>query len=586
MNEVYNDVAPEYEDFAQSVLYKQMSYEELEECVLDVRDSIAEFYLAPQGEISFAAVDAAIRDKMGVPAAGPAAQYGHASARQDDAGFLYDAPGQIFAQGDGAAIAQAGEYAADIGLLTAAAGDIEVPAEGANTERAATGDAANAENEEYGGEGPGELLGIDAVRGAGRLRLVQSQTASLRQIYRESINNRNKRRRTRIFKFVFACSAGAIAGGLLVLVCAAFVLPAIGVSLYPASPDKIHEVVYSYEYVKTDTQIEAIYEKVSPSVVGIRVSSGYGGDAFGGRRQIGDGSGIIIHSDGYILTSNTAVSSQAWLYAPVPGDGGDDDPGMRGGVRVEAVIQRDPGTAYQAKLIARDVKADLAIIKIEAAGLPVAEFGDSDDLRPGELVVAIGRPGWMNDACSIADGIVSGFNPEVSSHIRTNAAIDYGNIGGALVNARGLIIGVNVITAEPAGGGGAGFAIPINSARAIAETLINYNAARGRPKTGIRYSASFNENFEIYKQQFPDIPEGAYVEYVEPLSGAFKAGIRTGDIITNLCGEPVSNYMDFIAIKETVAPGDVIEVEVFRTGEYHTLELEVSEETDESPDTE
>ena len=105
-----------------------------------------------------------------------------------------------------------------------------------------------------------------------------------------------------------------------------------------------------------------------------------------------------------------------------------------------------------------------------------------------------------------------------------------------------------------------------------------------RVKTGIKYSETFDANFEFYKEQYPDIPSGVYVEYVEPLSGAFTAGIRAGDIITKMRGEIVANYMEMLNIKSTLVPGDIVEVEVFRAGEYLSMDLEVSEGSDDDID--
>ena len=103
--------------------------------------------------------------------------------------------------------------------------------------------------------------------------------------------------------------------------------------------------------------------------------------------------------------------------------------------------------------------------------------------------------------------------------------------------------------------------------------------ARGRVNMGIKFSEAYNINYDLFSEQFPDWPRGVLIEYVEPLRGAFKAGVMAGDVITRMCGEQVADYKDMLRIRETLSPGDIIEIEVFRRGEYLTAELEISEET-------
>jgi serine protease Do len=165
--------------------------------------------------------------------------------------------------------------------------------------------------------------------------------------------------------------------------------------------------------------------------------------------------------------------------------------------------------------------------------------------------------------------------------IQTNAAINPGNSGGALVNAIGQVIGINTIKVSEPGYEGLGFAIPINSARAVADNLIVFTYAKGRPKIGILYNKEFNSNYEYYKKQRPELPKGVLVDQVEPLSGAFKAGVKEGDIITSFNGSAVESYSEMIAIRDTLKPGDIIGIEVFREDGTHEMQLELSEDVGE-----
>ncbi|MCL2057460.1 MAG: trypsin-like peptidase domain-containing protein [Oscillospiraceae bacterium] len=607
------DTQSDSRDAESPVLYRQISYEELEECVFIVRDSISEFYLAPQGEISYAAVEAALHGQGDVanapmPESGAGPQNGNIvqnDMSSADDPLRVSALADVAAEGDMAF----GSQGADGGALRhwpdGAMGDLpEQPNQAELSHKPDPGELV-AQNGQVGQPGqpsqpsqPGALEQPiqpsrsvrplpPVIRISGRGPL-QQHTIPIHQIYRESVQKRKKKRRATTVKYLAASFCGAVFGGLLVILCIAVILPFFGRLVFAPEPGSVHEVIHTIEYAKADTQIEAIYEKVSPSVVGIRVAPDYSEYAYGQQRGAGGGSGIIIHSDGYILTNNHVIAAAIPLYAPYPRDGGAQ--GEQAESKIDVVIQRDPGVVYSAQLVARDVKTDVAVIKIDAINLPVAELGDSDLIKPGELVVAIGRPGSMDNICSVADGIISGFNRGASEQsqretglIQTNAAINTGNSGGALVNARGQVIGINVISSDTYGYEGMNFAIPINSARNVAENLIDFSYVRGRAKTGIGFSESYNDNFEFYEKQYPGIPKGVYVSYVEPLSGAFTAGMRVGDIIVKMHGTDITHYMEMLEIKDSLAPGDIIDVEVFRSGEYIAMSLEVSEEAGDDP---
>ena len=538
-------------DSEPAVLYRQISYEELAECVLCVRDSVSEFYATRNGADS---------RRHGSPVNG--------GRPGDGADGADGSPDQV----DDASDFDEGPDNADGGGEIAVTNAFtETPLEELLEEqlraRGGPGGALSG-GPQYGGAQDG---GAGKPGGA---KVYRARDDRIRRIYKESAYGRRKKRKLPALKYAAACFGGAVCGGLLTAAFLFFIFPAFGLTFFERAPAGVREIIHTVEYSSAKTHIGAIYDKITPSVVGIRVTAESGGFMIGQPQLLGEGSGIIIHPDGYILTNNHIVESAISYKASA------------NGAKLEVIARWSPDTVYEATLIARDQKTDIAVIKIEAANLPAAELGDSDQLKPGEMVIAVGRPEGADMICSVADGIVSGFNRGTGAgggdgvnFIQTNAAINQGNSGGALVNADGQVVGINTVRSDAYGYGGIGFAIPINSARYVAENLIDFKYVRGRARTGVVYSEAFNVNYEMYKRQNPEIPQGVYVESVEPLSGAFKAGVRRGDIITKMRGEAVADYTEMLRLMEGLTPGEIIEVEVFRDGSYFSAELEISEET-------
>ena len=239
----------------------------------------------------------------------------------------------------------------------------------------------------------------------------------------------------------------------------------------------------------------SVASKVLPSVVGITVEFPVS-SVF--TRQTttasAEGSGIIISDDGYILTNNHIVSSSSSSYYYVVGDAS----------KVTVYLYNDE-TAYDATIIGTDELTDLAVIKIEKEGLKAAEIGNSDNIQVGEYCMAVGNPLGMQS--SVSAGIVSAVNREVQNDgktfklIQTDAAINRGNSGGALVNSQGQIIGVNTLKMSGEGIEGMGFAIPINSAKSIYQQLIEYKKVK-RPNIGIDGKDLSEENLVLKKQVF------------------------------------------------------------------------------------
>ena len=315
----------------------------------------------------------------------------------------------------------------------------------------------------------------------------------------------------------------------------------------------------------SDTSIYAA-EKVLPSIVGITVeytvNTPYYGMAFS-QNASASGSGVIISKDGYILTNNHVVntSSTSSYYQVSQAN------------KITVKLYNDD-EEYEAKLIGTDEKTDLAVIKIDKDDLPAATLGDSDSLKVGEFAMAIGNPLGMES--TVTAGIISALDRTITSDgityhvLQTDAAINSGNSGGALVNSKGEVIGIN--TLKLSSGEGIGFAIPINSTTNISEQLITEGKVK-RPFIGISGRDLDAETAEKY-----NLVEGIYVVTVQEYSAAEKAGIKTYDIITEFDGKEVKTMEELNEIKNTHNIGDKVKIKVFRDGETLELELTLGEE--------
>ena len=245
------------------------------------------------------------------------------------------------------------------------------------------------------------------------------------------------------------------------------------------------------------------------------------------------GSGIVMSSDGYIITNAHVIYDTESDYQ------------MGKATSVSVVMGENHDQEYEAEIVGYDVQTDLAVLKIDAEGLTPAEFGNSDDLNVGELVVAIGNPLGFELYGTTTCGIVSAVNREVQLEdrtmtlIQTDAAINSGNSGGMLLNAYGQVVGINSMKMGSSYGSasveGLGFAIPISDAKEIINSLINNGYVTGRPQlgiTGVTVSESDAQRFNL--------PQGVYVYGVAENSAAAKAGLQQGDIITAIDGVEVT----------------------------------------------
>lgn len=321
----------------------------------------------------------------------------------------------------------------------------------------------------------------------------------------------------------------------------------------------------------SDTSIYAA-NKILPSIVGIKVEYNVNSliSMFGRQTQsstaTATGSGIIISDDGYILTNNhiVATSSSESYYE------------VSDATKVTVTLFNDE-TEYEAKIIGKDEQTDLAVIKIEKTGLSKAEFADSDSIKVGEFAMAVGNPLGMQS--SITCGVVSAVNREVTDSdgktfklIQTDAAINSGNSGGALVNSQGKVIGINTLKLSGTGIEGMGFAIPINSTTDITSQLIQYSKVK-RPYIGISGLDLNEQTAKAY-----NLVLGVYVKTVEDFSAAEKAGLKPGDVIIEAEGKKITKMDELNEIKNTHKIGEELKIKVNRDGSEKDLTIVLGEQ--------
>lgn len=307
-----------------------------------------------------------------------------------------------------------------------------------------------------------------------------------------------------------------------------------------------------------------VAEKVQPSIVGIQIEYNVN-SFFGQSTSTATGSGIIISEDGYILTNNHVVSaSTSSSYYEVTD-----------AKSVKVTLYNDE-TVYDAKIVGKDDKTDLAVIKIEKDGLTKAELGDSSTVKVGEFVMAVGCPLGLNT--TVTQGIISAVDRTVTAEgnkyvvLQTDAAINSGNSGGALVNSKGQVIGINTLKLSGNGIEGIGFAIPISSTTEIVAQLIE-NKKVIRPYLGIEGIALTDEMATQYK-----LVKGVYISKVQNFTAAQKAGLEIGDVITEIDGNKIETVEDIDKIKESHKIGDKLTIKVYRNKEYKDLKLTLEEQ--------
>ena len=269
---------------------------------------------------------------------------------------------------------------------------------------------------------------------------------------------------------------------------------------------------------------------------------GYGGGQL--QEQVGTGSGVIISEDGYIVTNNHVIKDAS-----------------------EIEITLNNKKTYPAKLIGTDSKMDIALLKITAdEKLPYTVFANSDNVKVGEWVLAVGNPYNLNS--TVTAGIVSAKARNldargIQSFIQTDAAVNPGNSGGALVNARGELIGINTMISSPTGSyTGYSFAVPSNNARKIIEDLMEF----GNVQRGILGVEGGELNSKTSKDLGVNETQGFYINKVSKNSGAEKAGLQKGDIIVKIDNQNIATFADLSGYINTKRPNDKVVVNYIREG--------------------
>ena len=272
--------------------------------------------------------------------------------------------------------------------------------------------------------------------------------------------------------------------------------------------------------------------------------------------ETGSGSGVIISDDGFIVTNNHVV------------DGAD-----------EVTVTLSNKKSFKAKVVATDPSTDLAVVKVDAKGLPFLLYGNSDDVKVGQWVLAVGYP--LTLETTVTAGIVSAkgrsidinsrqSQSPVESFIQTDAAVNPGNSGGPLINPQGQLIGINSAIASPTGSyAGYSFTIPVNIVKKVVTDLMKYGTTQ-RAYLGITYARD-NMSDDVKKEQGVGDEQGVYVMDVTASGAAAKAGILKGDIITKLNGQSINSGAELVGQIAIYRPGDKIKLNYERGGSDHEV---------------
>lgn len=352
----------------------------------------------------------------------------------------------------------------------------------------------------------------------------------------------------RLAPYFLVAVIGALIGGSLVVGCA-------GPSPKQNSLLKPNTVEASISDAR-NTPIVRAAQKISPAVVGI-TNKGFARDIFNRRVQIeqGQGSGVIFDKQGYIVTNNHVIQNAQ-----------------------EIIVTLLDGRTFPGKVLGADPATDLAVVKIEGTDLPVAPFGDSDQLLVGEPAIAIGNPLGAEFKGSVTAGIISALNRtlEIGERrfqlIQTDAAINPGNSGGALVNADGVVIGINSAKISFTGVEGLGFAIPINTARPILQSLIEKGKVI-RPYLGV----SIVDAKLARQYGYTDSDTGLFVAKIFQDTPAARAGIKLGDVILKVDGADVKSIVDLRAILDSKSIGSKVDVIILRDNVQRTVAVTLEE---------
>jgi S1-C subfamily serine protease len=364
-------------------------------------------------------------------------------------------------------------------------------------------------------------------------------------------NKKKRKFRGSMFSYVALALVCSIVGGLA----STFIAPMIFKDTTLASKEYTPQAITINTNDDIST-VSAVAKKAMSSVVGITTIETQDLFWFGQRDVSGVGSGLIVDSDGYILTNSHVVAN---------------------GNAKDIRVLFDNGDKVQGKVLWYDATLDLAIVKVDVTGLPVATLGDSDDLEVGEIAIAIGNPLGLEFQRSVTSGIISGLHRSVQVDqvtviddlIQTDASINPGNSGGPLLNSKGEVIGIN--TAKITSGEGLGFSIPINQAKAIVNEVLK----KGSYKTvymGISAGMSVEEYEGRVGVKLP-VDTGLVIIQVEKGSPADKAGLYNGDVITKIDDIEIDSMSQVKKALYKYKQGDRANISIIRNGNESKLEI-------------
>ena len=385
-----------------------------------------------------------------------------------------------------------------------------------------------------------------------QLRAFQDQNGPQRPIQEMKPVKKN-RMGLKITALALCCAllGGAVGGGVAWGISRSGSGTSINVSSRPATTVSINKVDG-----KTEMSDAEVYAATVNSVVSIRTSATSGTNFFGQAVETASaGSGFVLTADGYIVTNYHVVKDADTV-----------------------TVTMYNGDEYNALYVGGDEDYDIAVIKVEATGLPAVTLGDSSTLNVGDHVLAIGNPlGELT--FSMSGGMVSSVNRTINvdgtpfNMIQTDASINPGNSGGPLMNSYGEVVGI--VSAKYSSYSdesveGLGFAIPINDVYAMIEDIMTNGYVTNKPYLGI-FGGSMTE--QMAAQYRYDISEGVFVYSVEEGSAAEKAGLQMGDVITKVDDTDISTMEDLTAVKKQYSAGDTVTFTVYRQGETTTLSL-------------
>ena len=316
----------------------------------------------------------------------------------------------------------------------------------------------------------------------------------------------------------------------------------------------------------SEISISDIASMNSDSVVEITISTAGSNSFFGNYTSTGSGSGVIISSDGYILTNNHVIQSAQKI-----------------------AIRLHDGTEYEATVVGSDSRTDIGIIKVNASNLKPVTIGDSDKLIVGETAVVIGNPlGELGG--TVTNGIISALEREITldgskmNLIQTNAAINPGNSGGGLFNSKGELVGIVVAKSSGLDIEGLGFAIPVNDVKNVISDILDLGYVSGRPFLGVSLTDSKQTQIPnnsiwgyLYGQNITTTSYGAYVSDVIKDSAAEKAGIQIDDQIISINNEMISSASDVTSTIAEYEIGDTIKIGIVRQNKMLTVEATLQE---------